>query len=45
MKKKRFLASLMGIVLAVTVILGAKIIAYTEKPQPEFLQIETTYLG
>lgn len=45
MKKKRFLASLMGVVLAVTVILGATIILYTEKPQPEFVQVETTYLG
>lgn len=45
MKKKRFLASLMGIILVAAVALGATIIAYSEKPQPEFIQIENTFLG
>ncbi|SHJ93653.1 hypothetical protein SAMN05444401_0166 [Clostridium amylolyticum] len=45
MRKKKILTSLLGVALALALVVGAGIRLCGENPQPEFLQIETTFLG
>ncbi len=45
MKKKKILASVIGVMLALALIVGTGIHLCGENPQPEFIQIENTFLG
>lgn len=45
MKKKKVLASLLGGLLALTLVVGTVIRLCGENPQPEIASVETTFLG
>ncbi|WP_156120048.1 hypothetical protein [Clostridium polynesiense] len=45
MKKKGLIAGLLGVLFAATLVIGGSIIVFTEKPQPEIVKVENTFLG
>lgn len=45
MKKRSLFKNVLGLVLSLTLIVGTIIVFSGERPQPEIVEIETTYLG
>lgn len=45
MKKRSLFKNVLGLVLSLTLIAGAIIVFSGERPQPEIVKVETTFLG